>query len=154
MNRTTASVARVAQWVAQWAGTSRAFLLALAVVLAWAVTGPLFHFSDSWLLVINTGTSVVTFLMVFLIQRSQNKDAMAIHIKLNELIAAVHGASNRLLNVEHLSEEEVHALHSHFRSLSELAKDDKELTMSHSVEEAVGRYEEKMKENGGKQVVS
>src|SRR4051794_35626016 len=81
----------------RWAGSSWAFAVALGVVLVWIVTGPFFRFSDTWQLVINTGTTIVTFLMVFLIQRSQNKDSLAVQLKLNELVAAVKGASNRLI---------------------------------------------------------
>ena len=88
-------------------GTSTAFIIACLVIVVWAITGPLFGFSDTWQLVINTGTTIVTFLMVFLIQRSQNKDALAIHLKLNELVAAMEGASNRLIDVEDLTEAEI-----------------------------------------------
>src|SRR5688500_19144540 len=88
-------------------GTSYAFLIALATIAIWAITGPLFGFSNTWQLVINTGTTIVTFLMVFLIQRAQNKDAIAIHLKLNEIVAAMEGASNRLIDVEDLSEAEI-----------------------------------------------
>jgi low affinity Fe/Cu permease len=119
-----------------WTGTSLAFGLAVATILIWALTGPLFKFSDTWQLVINTGTTIVTFLMVFLIQRSQNKDAMAIQLKLNELVAAVEGASNRLIAVEDLSEEEVQVLKEHYRELVKLAKQDDKLTESHSIEDA------------------
>ncbi len=122
--------------VTAWSGSSGAFGLAFAVILAWATTGPLFGFSDTWQLVINTGTTIVTFLMVFLIQRAQNKDALAIQLKLNELVAAVEGASNRLINVEDLSEEEVRVLHQHYCRLVQLAKRDEKLTESHSVEDA------------------
>src|SRR5947199_8877975 len=100
-----------------WTGSSLAFALAVVTILVWAVTGPFFKFSDTWQLVINTGTTIVTFLMVFLIQRSQNKDAMAIQLKLNELVAAVEGASNRLIAVEDLSEEEVQVLKKHYKEL-------------------------------------
>src|SRR5213083_543219 len=113
-------------------GTSGAFIIALAVLIVWGVSGPLFHFSDTWQLFINTGTTIVTFLMVFLIQRTQNKDALAIHLKLNEIVAAVLGASNRLIDVESLSEAEVQALHQHYQKLVELAGHDKKLTQSHS----------------------
>ena len=91
-------------------GTSIAFVLAVTVIVVWGITGPLFGFSDTWQLVINTGTTIVTFLMVFLIQRAQNKDAVAIHLKLNEIVAAMEGASNRLIDVEDLSEAEIEAL--------------------------------------------
>src|SRR6266446_10968545 len=124
-------------------GTSTAFIIALLVILVWCITGPLFHFSDSWQLVINTGTTIVTFLMVFLIQRSQNKDALAIHLKLNEIVAALEGASNRLINVEDLTEEEVRVLHLHYQRLVSIAKAEGRLTRSHSIEEAAARYRRK-----------
>src|SRR5712692_1084033 len=117
-------------------GTSMSFILALSVIIVWGLTGPLFHFSDTWQLVINTGTTIVTFLMVFLIQRSQNKDAQAIHLKLNEIVAALEGASNRLINIEDLSEDEVRTLHQHYQRLVTIAKSDESLTHSHSIEEA------------------
>jgi low affinity Fe/Cu permease len=131
---------RFARRVTSWAGGSWAFGLALAVIVVWTATGPLFHFSDTWQLVINTGTTIVTFLMVFLIQRSQNKDAQVIHLKLNEIVAAVAGASNRLINVEDLTEGEVRTLHRHYQRLVAIAKSDASLTQSHSVEEADTRY--------------
>src|SRR6201996_5797136 len=90
---------RFAASTATWAGTSPAFVIAVLVVLVWAVLGPVFHYSDTWQLVINTGTTIVTFLMVFLIQRAQNKDSLAVHLKLNEIVAALEGASNRLVDV-------------------------------------------------------
>ena len=121
-------------------GTSTAFILALLVIIVWLVTGPLFKFSDTWQLVINTGTTIVTFLMVFLIQRSQNKDALAIHLKLNEIVAALEGASNRLIDVEDLSEEEIRTLHKYYQRLVMMAKKDIKLTLSHSIEEADARH--------------
>ena len=124
-------------------GTSTAFILACLVIVVWALTGPIFGFSDTWQLVINTGTTVVTFLMVFLIQRSQNKDALAIHLKLNELVAAMEGASNRLIDVEDLTEAEIQALRNHYRKLIELARKDDELTSTHSIEEATSRHTRK-----------
>jgi low affinity Fe/Cu permease len=129
--------------VTAWAGGSWAFALAVAIIIVWVATGPLFLYSDTWQLVINTGTTIVTFLMVFLIQRSQNKDAQAIHLKLNELVAAVAGASNRLINIEDLTEEEVRALHQHYQRLVIISKRDGNLTQSHSVEEAETRYRTK-----------
>ena len=105
----------------------------------WALLGPVFHFSDTWQLVINTGTTIVTFLMVFLIQRAQNKDSLAIHLKLNEIVAVLQGASNRLINVEDLTEQEVATLHRHYQTLAQIAKRDTTLTASHSVEEAETR---------------
>ena len=128
-------------------GTSTAFILALLVIIVWIITGPLFHFSDTWQLVINTGTTIVTFLMVFLIQRSQNKDALAIHLKLNEIVAALEGASNRLIDVEDLTEAEIKTLHAHYRKLVSMAKKDLTLTISHSIEEAETRHQIKHKKH-------
>jgi low affinity Fe/Cu permease len=120
----------------KWTGSSLAFALAVLIIVVWAVTGPMFDYSNTWQLVINTGTTIVTFLMVFLIQRGQNKDALVIQLKLNEIVAALDGASNRLINVEELSEDEVKVLHDHYRRLVELAKKDEKLTESHSIEDA------------------
>jgi low affinity Fe/Cu permease len=117
-------------------GGSSAFALALLVVVGWAVSGPFFDYSSSWQLVINTGTTVVTFLMVFLIQRSQNKDSLAIHLKLNELVASSSHASNRLIDVEALDEEELQTLHRYYGTLVQLAKADADLGKSHTIEEA------------------
>jgi low affinity Fe/Cu permease len=126
--------------VTQATGTSTAFMLALLAIVIWLLTGPLFKFSDTWQLVINTGTTIITFLMVFLIQRTQNKDALAIHLKLNEIVAAVEGASNRLIDVEDLTEDEIKTLHKYYQSLAEMAKKDLKLTQSHSIEEAQARH--------------
>ena len=109
----------------------------------WALIGPLFGFSDTWQLVNNTGTTIVTFVMVFLIQRAQNKDALAIQLKLNELVAAVNGASKRLIDVEDLTEDELKALHRYYSKLSRLAKKDSNIAQSHSVEEARARHKQK-----------
>ena len=128
-----------ARLVTVWTGSSQAFACAVGVIIGWALLGPIFHFSDTWQLVINTGTTIVTFLMVFLIQRSQNKDSLAIHLKLNEIVAVLQGASNRLINVEDLTEQEVQTLHRHYQALVALAKRDSTLTASHSVEEAETR---------------
>lgn len=126
-------------------GTSLAFVVATLVILAWAITGPIFDFSDTWQLVINTSTTIVTFLMVFLIQRTQNKDALAIHLKLNEIVAALEGASNRLIDIEDLSEPEIEALHKYYRKLIDLARKDDVLTTTHSIEEAASRHGTKYK---------
>lgn len=117
-------------------GSATAFLVALVVIIAWAVTGPLFHFSDTWQLVINTGTTIVTFLMVFVIQQSQNKDSLAIQLKLNELIAADERASNRLIVVEDLTQDELQVLKKFYVRLSDLAREQNDLHSSHSVDEA------------------
>jgi low affinity Fe/Cu permease len=98
-------------------GTQWAFAIALGVILVWAVTGPLFGFSDTWQLIINTGTTIVTFLMVFLIQNTQNRDAKAIHLKLDELIRSVKEARDSMLNLEDLSDEELETLHGQFERL-------------------------------------
>ena len=98
---------RFAQLVAGWAGRPPAFVLAFAVVLVWGVTGPLFKFSDTWQLVINTGTTIVTFLMVFLIQNAQNRDAAAIQCKLDEIIRAIDNGRNEFIGIEHLGEKEL-----------------------------------------------
>jgi low affinity Fe/Cu permease len=124
-------------------GTYGAFVIALVVLIVWGISGPLFNFSDTWQLVINTGTTIVTFLMVFLIQRTQNKDAQAIHLKLNEIVAAMEGASNRLIDVEDLTEEEIVLLHKHYQKLVVMAKDDAKLTETHSIEEAEIRHQTK-----------
>jgi low affinity Fe/Cu permease len=126
-------------------GTSAAFVLAVIVIVIWVITGPIFHYSDTWQLVINTGTTIITFLMVFLIQRAQNKDALAIHLKLNEIVAAMEGASNRLIDVEDLSEPEIDALRKYYKRLIELARKDDQLTMTHSIEEAASRHGSKYK---------
>jgi low affinity Fe/Cu permease len=136
---------RFSHQATQATGTSLAFVLAVTVVVVWLISGPLFGFSDTWQLVINTGTTIVTFLMVFLIQRAQNKDALAIHLKLNEIVAAMQGASNRLIDVEDLSEAEIDALRRYYRKLIELARTDDNLTATHSVEEAASRHGTKYK---------
>jgi low affinity Fe/Cu permease len=130
---------RLEHWsrlVTNWTGSSWAFAIAVLVIVTWLITGPIFHYSDTWQLVINTGTTIVTFLMVFLIQRSQNKDSLAVHLKLNEIVAAIHGASNRLIDVEALSEADLVKLHRFYQHLAEMAKRDLDLGQSHSVEEA------------------
>ena len=131
-----AAAARATEWV----GSSRGLTAAVAVVVLWAASGPLFGFSNTWQLVINTSTTIVTFLMVFLIQRTQNKDGLAIQLKLNELVAAMQGASNRLIEVEDLSEAELHVLRSHYRRLVDMARDDADIAASHSIEEAETRH--------------
>ena len=116
----------LARAVTDWSGSSSAFALAVAVIIIWAASGPYFHYSNTWHLVVNTGTTIVTFLMVFLIQRSQNKDARAVHLKLNELVAALQGASNRLINVEDLTEAEVQALHQRYERLVQSSVTERE----------------------------
>jgi low affinity Fe/Cu permease len=134
---------RFATRIASRAGNSSTFGLATLVIVGWAVTGPLFGFSDTWQLVINTSTTIVTFLMVFIIQRAQNKDARAVQLKLNEIVAAIDGASNRLVSVEDLSDEELEVLHKHYRELALMAKRESDISESHSVDEAKERHERK-----------
>jgi low affinity Fe/Cu permease len=124
------------QRVTHAVGRPWAFLIAVLVIIVWAASGPLFGFGDTWQLVINTGTTIVTFLMVFLIQQTQNKDGKAMELKLNELVAATKGASNRLIDVEALSEDDLDVLHGYYRQLVELSQRDHDLTESHSLEEA------------------
>jgi low affinity Fe/Cu permease len=140
-NRTRAPVAeRIAARVTEWVGSSKGMTAAVAVIVVWAAVGPVFDWSDTWQLAINTGTTIVTFLMVFLIQRTQNKDGLAIQLKLNELVASMHGCSNRLIEVEDLSEEELHVLREHYRRLVEMARDDLDIAATHSIEEAESRH--------------
>jgi low affinity Fe/Cu permease len=117
-------------------GSTPAFICAFALVLIWGATGPIFHYSETWQLVINTGTTIITFLMVFLIQKSQNKDSLAIQLKLNELVAAHEFASNRLVNVENMSEEELKVIQKYYSRLSQATKQDESLQQSHSIDEA------------------
>jgi low affinity Fe/Cu permease len=136
-------LARFATWISDKSGTTPAFLLALLVVVVWAATGPIFHYSDTWQLVINTGTTVVTFLMVFLIQHAQNKDTLAVQLKLNELVAAIEGASNRLISVEDLSDDDLLVLRRHYRELALMSQRESRITESHSVDEAKERHARK-----------
>src|ERR1700735_2134168 len=110
--------------VSGFTGTTAAFIIALAAVIIWAVTGPLFHFSITWQLVINTSTGITTFLMVFVIQRDQNKDTLAIQLKLNELIAATKGANDKVLNIEDLTEDELIVLKKFYIRLGEVSEKD------------------------------
>ena len=136
--------------VTGWAGSSWAFGSAVGVIVTWALLGPIYRFSDTWQLVINTGTTIITFLMVFLIQRSQNKDSLAIHLKLNEIVAALEGASNRLISVEDLTGEELKVLHTHYQLLAQRAKELADTKESHSIEEAERRHEIKARQRKGR----
>ncbi|MBC7695764.1 MAG: low affinity iron permease family protein [Burkholderiales bacterium] len=134
---------KVAQVVTNFSGSTLAFIIAFSTIITWLITGPIFSFSDTWQLVINTGTTIITFLMVFLIQRSQNKDSRAIHLKLNELVASLKGPSNRLVDVEELTEDELEVLHKYYKKLAYMAKREKDLSVSHSIEEAEELHKEK-----------
>ncbi|GAA4450902.1 low affinity iron permease family protein [Rurimicrobium arvi] len=127
-------------------GSPWAFFTAMLIVVVWAILGPVFGFSDTWQLVINTGTTIITFLMVFVIQQSQNKDTVALHLKLNELIASSEKASNRLVDIEDLTEEELDKLKRFYITLSELAENEDDSFASHSIDEAKRNHCEKVVE--------
>lgn len=120
--KTSAYFSRFSNWTARATGKPAAFGLAAVSVLIWAITGPVFQFSDTWQLVINTSTTIVTFLMVFLIQSTQNRDTQALQVKLDELIRTTHGAHNSLLDLEHLDQEELERIAKLYTQLAEEAK--------------------------------
>jgi low affinity Fe/Cu permease len=128
---------RASNAITNFSSTSAMFAIALGLILVWVVTGPIFGYSNTWLLIVNTGTSIITFLMVFLIQKAQNKESIAVQLKLNELIAANNKASNRLLNIQDLSEDELRTLYEHYQKLVELTQLATSNTKSHSVEDAI-----------------
>ena len=111
--------ARMSARTSQLVGTSWMFLLACSGILIWGLTGPMFHFSDTWQLIVNTATTIVTFLMVFLIQNTQNRDARAIHLKLDEIIRSIHPAHNEMIDIEKLSDEELEQLAKHYERIRE-----------------------------------
>lgn len=125
-------------------GSPAAFILAFLIIIIWALTGPVFKFSDTWQLVINTGTTIITFLMVFVIQQSQNKDTKALHLKLNELIACNKDASNRLIDIEDLSGEEIEVLKKFYIKLSKLSATEENVHASHSLDEAKANHRSKV----------
>lgn len=127
-------------------GSPWAFIIAFLVILLWAITGPIFGFSDTWQLVINTSTTIITFLMVFIIQKTQNKDSKSIQLKLNELIACTKTASNRLIDIEELSEQELNTLHTFYSKLAEDTKIHLDIRKSHSIEEAIENSKGKLKQ--------
>lgn len=122
--RTTTWYSRFAKAAAHFCGRPRTFVLAVLVIATWIVTGPMFHFSDTWQLVINTGTTIVTFLMVFLIQNTQNRDTEAIQVKLDELIRATQGAHNALLDLEELEDERLDAFRRRYQALASAARSE------------------------------
>jgi low affinity Fe/Cu permease len=139
----TGFMERFANWATTATGSSGAFLLAATVIVVWALCGPVFKYSETWQLIINTGTTIITFLMVFLIQKSQNKDSKAVHLKLNELIAAMEGASNRMVNIEDLSELELEQIHKYYVKLSQLAKGEDNLGCTHTIDAAQFNHQHK-----------
>ena len=136
---------RMANQITAWTGSSPAFLTAFAIVLIWAATGPVFGYSETWQLVINTGTTIITFLMVFIIQKSQNKESKAIQLKLNELIAASRLASNRMVDIEDLTEEELNVLHKFYKKISDESEKDEDIHKSHSIDAADQMQKEKQR---------
>jgi len=135
---------KFAQKATEWTGSLTAFIIAFSVILVWAVTGPLFNFSETWQLVINTGTTIITFLMVFIIQKSQNKDSKATQLKLNELIATSKKANNQMVNIEGFTEEELDILHKFYEKLAKKAEQKADIHESHSIDAANELHKSKM----------
>lgn len=107
-----------AKWIANKLGDAKAFVTACLIILIWAIAGPFFNFTDTWQLIINTGTSVITFLMVFLIQNTQNREMFALHLKIDELIRSIHGTHSEFLDIEDLTDEELEAIHKRYTELA------------------------------------
>jgi len=135
-------------------GRPLTLIIAFTVIIIWAVSGPIFQYSDTWQLVINTGTTIITFLMVFIIQQSQNKDTTALQLKLNELIAANEKASNRLIDIEDLTEEELLVLKKFYIKLADLAEKESDIFSSHSLDEADKKHSSKKISIPGKKVAT
>jgi low affinity Fe/Cu permease len=131
----------LAAQVTKATGSNAAILIAFGAVITWAVLGPVFHYSENWQLVINTGTTIITFLMVFLIQKSQNKESIAVQLKLNELVAAHEFASNRLVDVENMTEEELKVIQKYYSQLKLNTQREKSLQQSHSIDEAQEKHQ-------------
>lgn len=127
---------RFSNWATTATGSSAAFIIASLTIVVWALSGPVFNYSQTWQLIINTGTTIITFLMVFLIQKAQNKDSKAVHLKLNELLASHEGTSNRMVSIENLTEDELDHLHKFYIRLAELAEQEDDLTKTHSIDAA------------------
>ena len=140
-NENISGFEKISNTVSIYSGSSPVFIGAVGLIVLWVISGPIFHYSDTWFLIANTVTSIINFLMVFLIQKSQNKESIAVQLKLNELIAANNSASNRLLNIQDLSEEELQILYEHYRTLVELTQKARSNTKSHSIEDAISKTE-------------
>ena len=149
-NRLSLLFGKMSNKVTKATGSPMAFITALTIVIIWAITGPIFGFSDTWQLVINTGTTIVTFLMVFIIQQSQNKDTIAIQLKLNELIACSEKASNRLIDIEDLTDEELDKIKKFYIKLAELAEKENDVSSSHSLNEAENIHSLKQRNKAGR----
>ena len=141
---------RIANHVTSASGTPVTFILAALILIIWAALGPIFDFSDTWQLVINTGTTIITFLMVFIIQQTQNKDTMALQLKLNELIACNESASNRLIDIEDLTEEELQIVKRYYVKLATLALKENDLHSSHSLDDAESNHQIKASRKKGR----
>jgi low affinity Fe/Cu permease len=148
-HRSQHSFDKISAAVTRWVGRPAAFIVAALFIIVWAASGFLFDFSDTWQLVINTSTTIITFLMVFIIQQSQNKDTMAVQLKLNELIACDEKASNRLIVIEDLTEEELIVLKKFYVKLSVLAEQEHDLHSSHSIDDANEYHKQKRKKRTG-----
>jgi len=138
---------KVSKVVTRATGRPATFIVAFCIVIIWGLSGPIFNYSDTWQLVINTGTTIITFLMVFVIQQSQNKDSIALQLKLNELIASQKKASNRLIDIEDLTEDELEVLKKFYIKLAKLAKQDNQIFTTHSIDEASKVHDKK--QSGG-----
>jgi len=138
--------------VTRAAGSTPAFIVAFLIIVSWGIAGPFFNYSETWQLVINTGTTIITFLMVFLIQKSQNKDSLAIQLKLNELVAAHEFASNRLVDVENMTEDELKVIQKYYTQLSSFTKHEENLQQSHSIDEAQQQHDFKKEREKNKQL--
>src|SRR5690349_2226509 len=123
-HRRSGLFAQFARRISDASGHPLSFGVAIGVIIIWAATGPIFHFSDTWQLVVNTGTTIVTFLMVFLIQNTQNRDTHALQLKMNELIRATQGAHNALMSLEELTDQELHVLRTRYLELAEAAREE------------------------------
>ena len=143
-NKKTNLFEKFSNWATNATGSSTAFIIAITIIIIWGVTGPIFKYSDTWQLIINTGTTIVTFLMVFLIQKSQNKDSKAVHLKLNELLASHQGASNRMVDIEDITEKELDQLHKFYVQLSDLAEKEDDITCTHSIDAAEENHRAKL----------
>ncbi len=126
----------IATKVTRASGSPAAFIIAFLLIIVWLASGPIFDFSDTWQLIINTSTTIITFLMVFIIQQSQNKDTMAIQLKLNELIASNANASNRLIDIEDLTDQELQVLKKYYVKLSKISAKESDLHVTHSLDDA------------------
>ena len=141
---------RIATKITKATGSPFSSIAAILLIIAWLICGPVFGFSDTWQLVINTGTTIITFIMVFIIQQSQNKDTTAIQLKLNELIACEERASNRLVSIEDLTDDELTVLKKFYSHLAFLSKDGKDLHSSHSLDEAKDNVKQKIEHHKNK----